>query len=223
MFYQRNQIYAVDCLSALSQFEDNSIDLLLTDIPYNEVNRKSNGLRNLDKADADILNFDLQAFVSQCCRTTKGTIYIFCGTNQVSGLREMLVEAGLSTRQCVWQKTNPSPMNGQHVWLSSIENCIFAKKKNAVFNEHCKGAVWTFASERSKIHPTQKPVKLFQYLIETSSKPGDLVVDPCIGSGTTAIAALRTGRDYIGFDMSSQYVEQAHQRIVLEIGSKVTT
>ena len=66
-------------------------------------------------------------------------------------------------------------------------------------------------------HPTQKPVALIEYLIRTYTDEGDTVLDNCIGSGTTAIAALRTGRHYIGFETDGEYYRIAEQRIREEI------
>lgn len=67
--------------------------------------------------------------------------------------------------------------------------------------------------EDIKLHPTQKPIKLFEYLIKTYSREGDLVLDNCIGSGTTAIACLETKRDFIGVELEQKYCEIANQRI----------
>jgi DNA modification methylase len=62
-------------------------------------------------------------------------------------------------------------------------------------------------------HPTQKPVALFEYLIKTYTNEGDLILDNCAGSGTTAIAALNTGRDYILMEKEAEYIEVIHKRI----------
>jgi site-specific DNA-methyltransferase (adenine-specific) len=69
------------------------------------------------------------------------------------------------------------------------------------------------ASEGSPIHPTQKPVALFEYLIRTYTDPGDLVLDTFIGSGTTAIACMRSGRNYIGFERDPEFFSAAVRRI----------
>lgn len=66
-------------------------------------------------------------------------------------------------------------------------------------------------------HSTQKPVKLIEYLIKTYTDEGDTVLDSCIGSGTTAVAAIRTGRHYIGFEIDPTYCEIAERRIREEI------
>lgn len=80
------------------------------------------------------------------------------------------------------------------------------------FTNYPKNVV-TIASERSTVHPTQKPVALFEYLILTYTNPGDIVLDNCIGSGTTAIACLNTNRNFIGFELSEEYVQIANQRL----------
>ena len=116
-------------------------------------------------------------------------------------------------RLCVWKKNNPTPSNGQHMWLSGSELCVFIKKRKTTFNQHCKSNVWEFNSGKSKIHPTQKPLELFEYLIKSSSNRGDLVLDNCIGSGTTAIACLNTNRNFIGIELDKEYFDIANKRI----------
>ena len=208
-----NRIYNMDCLEGLKLIPDKTIDLTCTDIPYGEVNRKSNGLRNLDKGSADILTFELSILLAEICRVTNGSIYIFCGTEQVSEIRHFLVKAGLSTRLIIWEKTNPSPMNGQYIWLSGVECCVYGKFKNATYNGHCENTVLRFPSGRNKLHPTQKPLKLIEKLITQSSNPGDTVLDPFMGSGTTAVACIKTNREYIGFELSEEYCKIAEKRI----------
>lgn len=66
-------------------------------------------------------------------------------------------------------------------------------------------------------HPTQKPVALIEYLIRTYTDEGDVVLDNCIGSGTTAVAAIRSGRHYIGFEIEQEYCEIAERRIREEL------
>jgi site-specific DNA-methyltransferase (adenine-specific) len=74
-------------------------------------------------------------------------------------------------------------------------------------------SVLHFDNERGVDHPTQKPVALFEYLIKTYTNEGDLVLDNCIGSGTTAVAAKRTGRHFIGIELSEEYCEIARKRV----------
>jgi DNA modification methylase len=208
-----NRLYNQDCIEGLKEIESNSAELVLTDIPYTVISRDSNGLRVLDKKSADVMNFDLEDFLSEVVRVSKGSIYVFCGTEQVSYIRNYLVKAGLSTRLIIWEKTNPSPMNGKYIWLSGVETCVYGKFAGATFNEHCKNSVLKFPAGRSKIHHTEKPLKLFKYLVEVSSNEGDLIIDPCMGSGTTAIACMETKRNFIGFELNEEYYNKCMNRI----------
>lgn len=165
-------IYNMDCLEGMKMIPDGSVDCVLTDIPYNEVNRIDNGLRNLDKESADVGMFDIRSLTETLIAKTNGSVYMFCGINQVSPIRETMSAKGLSTRLLIWEKTNPSPMNGDVIWLSGIECCVFGKKSGATFNEHCKNVVFRYPSGDNKIHPTQKPLDLFRRLLLASSNRG---------------------------------------------------
>ena len=204
-----------DCLELMKDIPNGSVNLVLTDIPYGVVNRESNGLRNLDKNKADIVTFDLKELTETLCDKTDGSIYMFCGTEQVSTIRATMIEKGLSTRLCIWEKTNPSPMNGQVIWLSGIECCVYGKKKNATFNEHCKNTVFRFPTVKGKLHPTQKPINLMKYLIEVSSNENDIVLDPFMGSGSTGVACLNTNRNFIGIELDKNYFEIAKNETYL--------
>ena len=74
-------------------------------------------------------------------------------------------------------------------------------------------SVIEIGSEFKPVHPTQKPVPLFEYLIKTYTNEGDTVLDNCMGSGTTAVAAINTNRKYIGFEMDTAYCDIANKRI----------
>lgn len=76
-------------------------------------------------------------------------------------------------------------------------------------------------NRQTGLHPTQKPVKLFEYLIRTFSNEGDVILDNCIGSGTTAVAAINTGRQFIGIERETEYCEIARQRIADALQTEV--
>ena len=212
-----NKIYNDDCISFMNTLSENVFDLTLTDIPYNGVNRKSNGLRNLDKSFADILTFDLNTFLNEVYRVTKGTIIIFCGYNQLSEIYDFFKEKSRenlgTVRRLVWEKTNPSPMNGQYIYLSGIENAIWFKKRGAVFNARCKNTVFRYPCGRSKLHPTEKNHGLLQELILDNSNENDIVFDPCCGSGAHCLVAKENNRNYIGVEINKQYFDIATSRI----------
>jgi len=208
-----NRIINGDALEELKKLPENFAEMTLTDIPYDGVNRESGGLRVLDKGAADIATFQLEDFLPLVQRVTKGSIYIFCGHNQFSTIfKHFELDKDWSVRGGCWVKTNPSPMNGEHLWLSGFELCVFARKSKATFNRNCENSVWRYPSGTSKSHPTEKPVDLFSYLIASSTKQGDMVLDPCLGSGTTGIAAVKLNRRWLGIEIDANYAEIARRR-----------
>lgn len=203
-----------DCLERMKEIPDGSVDMVCTDIPYGEVSQKSSGLRLLDRGNADTCSIDLTEMVANLVRICKGSFYIFCGTTQISELVTLFKSHGLTTRVGAWEKSNPSPMNGTRLWVSGLEFRVFARKPNSVFNEHCQKALWRAPSGRSKIHPTEKPVKLIERLILASSVEGDTVLDNTMGSGTTGVACKNTKRKFIGIEMDPTYYGIACGRIL---------
>jgi DNA modification methylase len=208
-----NKIIVLDAIALLKTLDDNSVDLFLTDIPYEKVNKKSNGLRILDKKKANKKTFNLKIFLEEAHRVTKGSGYIFCGKEQVSEIFDFFSLKKNTTRLMIWEKTNPSPMNCKYTWMSGIETFVYFKKPRATFNENYKNSVVKFPNGSSKIHPTEKPLKLFEYLIKVSSNENDLVLDPCVGSGTTAVAAKRLKRNYIVGDIDKKFINLTKKRL----------
>ena len=163
----------MDCFEGMRQMHDKSVDLVLTDIPYGECSgRDDKGIRKINKGEADVVAFNVAELVTELSRLTKGSIYMFCGTEQVSEIIHEMRKNGLTTRLCIWEKPNPSPLAGEFLWLSNIECCVFGRFQKATFNEFCKGSVWRCNCGSSKIHPTQKPLELFKRLILASSHGG---------------------------------------------------
>ena len=202
-----------DCIKVMKDMKNNEIDLTLTDIPYEFVSRADNGLRNLDKGIADEKTFDLDEFLDSVYRVTKGTIIIFCGKEQFSPIFEYFSNKKGTVRQGVWQKSNPMPSNGQYVYLSGIENFVWFKKAKATFNAHCKNPVLLHPNGSSKLHPTEKNHKLLEELILDNSNEGDLVFDPCFGSGSTLLVAKNLNREYKGIELHEKYFQIGEDRL----------
>ena len=201
----------------MKTMSDDCVHLTLTDIPYGVVNRDSNGLRNLNKEEADVMTFDLQDFLSEVYRVTSGTIIIFCSKEQISEIYKFFDEKQKkklgTVRHLVWEKTNPSPMNGQYIYLSGIENAVWFKKKGATFNAHCKNPVFRYACGRSKLHPTEKNHDLLKELILDNSNEGDIVFDPCAGSGSHLLVAKENNRQWLGVELNKEYFNIASERV----------
>jgi len=209
-----------DCLEILPELEAGSVDAVIVDIPYGEVNRPSAGLRTFDKGSADVETFSLEEVVSETVRLTCGSVYVWCGTEQVSGLRAGFVKAGLATRMCGWEKSNASPVNGQYLWLSSFECCVFARKPKAHFHAQCLSPIWRGPTERRQKHPTQKPLWLMEHLVSVSVPPMGIALDFCMGSGSTGVACVRLGRAFVGVEISPEYFDIACRRIENEVKNR---
>ena len=218
-YYDDGQItiYHGDCREILPTL--GPVDLVLTDPPYGVVHRESHAgqLRNLDKAKVDTVNFDIPDIAQSLTNICNGSFYVWCGTEQVSFWRMAFVEAGLSTRLCIWEKANPSPMNGEYIWLSGLETCVFAKASGATFNVFCESPIWRSQPGRETDHPTEKPRWLMKKLVLASSNMGDIVLDPFMGSGTTLRAAKDLGRRAIGIEIEEKYCEVAVKRLAQEV------
>lgn len=201
-------LYLGDCREILPSHP--KVDAVITDPPYGEVNRESAGLRSLDKQAADVVNGgELEAITG----IEAESFYVWCGVSQVSELRDRFSSRGYTVRLGGWEKTNPSPMNGDRMWLSGFEACVFARRKGAVFNEFCKTAIWHGPTQSETEHPTEKPLWLFMKLANASSKQGQTILDPFMGSGTTGAACVNLGRKFIGIEIEPKYFEIACRRI----------
>jgi len=213
----KGMLFNTDCISFMENNGEGLYDLTLTDIPYDNVNRASNGLRNLDKGNADTMTFDMNAFLENVYIVTKGSIIIFCEINQISQIYNFFSEKQKhkegTVRHLIWEKTNPSPMNGQYIYLSGIENAIWFRKKGSTFNAHCKNTVFKHPCGRSKLHPTEKNHKLLEELILDNSNEGDVVFDPCCGSGSHCLVAGQHNRRYVGVELNDEYFRIASDRL----------
>ena len=213
--------FNMDCMELMKEMSTHThtseITLTITDIPYDGVNRKSNGLRNLDKGNADVITFDLHKFLDYVYELTAGTIIIFCGQNQLSEIFnyfDAYAKQGKGTvRQLCYLKANASPMNGDYIYLSGVENAVWFKKRGATFNAHCKPNYFKYPCGRSKIHPTEKNHDLLKELILDNSNENDIVFDPCAGSGSHLLVAEENNRRFVGCELQKEWFDKAKERL----------
>jgi len=208
-----------DCLERMKEIP--KCRLLLTDIPYEEVNRNDNGLRNLNKENADNKTFEIDNFLNHIYGSADIFI-IFCGNEQYSKIYAFFSgkqkQKRGTVRQIIWCKNNPSPMNGEYIYLSGTENAVWFKKSGTgKMNTKCKKNFFIHSTGSSKYHPTEKNHKLLQELILDNTNENDLIVDTCMGSGSTGIVALKNNRKFIGIELDENYFEIAKNRILKDI------
>jgi site-specific DNA-methyltransferase (adenine-specific) len=210
---ERYHLFNDDCMKLLPDLAGKNIKVIATDIPYNELNKiHSNGLRQIDKGAADDSPVDIP-FLCELFSKIAESAYIFCGTEQSSSIRASLVKNRMSTRQMFWKKSNPSPMNAQSIYLSSVECCVYGKRPKATFNGFYEHPVFEGPIEKIEGFPTPKPVWLCKKIIDMSSNIGDIILDPFMGSGSFIVAALQLGRLSIGIELNKEYFEIAKKRI----------
>lgn len=105
------------------------------------------------------------------------------------------------------------PLNGKYVYLSGVELAVWYKKPKGTFNAHCKNTVFRYPIGSSKLHPTQKNLDLMKELILDNTNEGDIVFDPCAGSGTTLLAAKSLNREYRGIELYEDYCDVIIDRL----------
>jgi len=170
-------------------------------------------LRDWRKGNADILKFDLTEFLQLVEQLTSGSVVMFCGAEQLSTIKQFFIDKGWHTRVIVWEKTNPAPLRGEYNYLTGIELAVFAKWSGATFNAFCKNTVFRHPCGTNTIHPTMKPLELWYEFIKDLTNPGDVILDPCMGSFTTAVAAHKLGRQFIGFELDPDYFARGQERL----------
>ena len=212
-----------NCFDFLPKLEDNSVDLVLTDPPYDILG----GSWYKDRSHADDENFgewdnelNILKLLTEMYRVLRdgGTLICFYDLWKISFLKEYLEESKFKQIRFIeWLKTNPVPLNSKHNYLTSSREValIAVKKGKGTFNSSYDNGVYEcgICQEKDRFHPTQKPLKLIEQLILKHSRIGDIVLDCFFGSGTTAVACLRTHRNFIGCELSEEYYNKAKVRL----------
>lgn len=251
-----NIIHKGDCIKILnSKVDDNSVDLIFADPPYN---LSGNGLKwegnktggdwymvneKWDKmTPPEYLKFT-RKWLGACDKVLKntGSIYVACSYHNIAEVMIVLKQLDYKINNVItWYKTNAMPNMTRRVFTHSTEFVVWAVKgKKWKFNykelkdinpEKQKDGnlkqmrdVWSMplvqGNERLRdgknktLHPTQKPEEMLKRIIIASSDKGDVVLDPFVGSGTTAFVAKKYGRKWIGIDKELKYVNATLKRL----------
>ena len=167
------------------------------------------------QAYADITNgFDLSIFLELERICQPFNMFCFCSNKQISKIMQHHEEKGRIVNLLVWHKINAAPFaNG--VWRGDIEYIIHARDNGAVFqgNAEEKRKVSSYPIVQDSEHPTVKPLQLIQKFVQICTTEGQTVLDCYMGSGTTGIACVKTGRNFIGIEKEEKYFNLARQRI----------
>lgn len=218
-----------DCLEVMKKIPDEAIDLILTDIPFN-ISKSNNfktmkdrqGRNGIDFGEWDKQFNELDLSILPYKLKPNGSLVVFHAFEQFY-LLKCLFEQDLELKdRLIWEKSNPMPRNRDRRYINNIEMASWYVKKKSkwVFNrqsEKYDTCVLKYPSESGggykRFHPCQKNLEMISELIKRHSNPNDLVFDPFMGSGTTGVAALNTGRNFIGIELDENYFKIAKERI----------
>ena len=238
-----DKIYNMDCMDGLKQIADKSVSLVVTDPPYLHTkghggNHKThtpykNGhskfatsaLYDNSGFMMNGMNYFDEALIEKCLdelvRVCKiPNIYLFCNETQVPLYANYANNHNLMFSILVWEK--PLSIINKNKFSQNIEFIVRIYDLGTGLNRLPLNMLYNRVKKDSpvagvnKIHPTEKPVSIVEQFILLSSKEGDLILDPFIGSGTTAIASRKNKRHYIGFEISNEYFNIAQKRIISE-------
>jgi site-specific DNA-methyltransferase (adenine-specific) len=231
------RIFQGDCLDILAALPENTFDLVFADPPYflsnNGITCHAGRMVSVNKGEwdrsrgADANHEFNRAWLAACQRVLKPD-----GTIWVSGTSHVIHSVGFAMQQLEfkllndisWVKPNPPPNLSCRYFTHATETIIWAaKNKKSRHTFHYKQmkeiaggkqmkSVWTIPPPESwekkfGKHPTQKPVALLERILLASSSEGDLVLDPFLGSGTSAVAALRLSRKVVGVDFEQAWIQ----------------
>ena len=232
-----NKIYNGDCLELMRQIDDKSIDMILCDLPYGTTACKWDTVipfeplwahyKRIIKDNGAIVLTASQPFTSALVMSNI-KMFKYCwywDKKQGTGFLNSKKQPMKSIEEVVVFYKNQSAYNPQMRLGFKPYICKQGDTKTQNYGKQT-GAITVsdgsryplnmleFIRDKEKIHPTQKPVALFEYLIKTYTNEGELVLDNCAGSGTTGIACLNTNRNFILMEKDAGYFEIARNRIL---------
>ena len=219
-------IVAGDCLDVMADMPDGCVDLIATDPPYGisysscggprvSKERKGKIKEETKIIGDDFINLDWFSEIYRVLRW-QAALYCFCSFNSYPKFRNVLKQKGFELKTpLVWDKGNCGMGDLRGDYGNQVEIIIYATKgRHILYGGRDRNIIRIQRpADAYRLHPTQKPVELLSFLLTKSSQQGELIFDPFIGSGTTAVAALKLGRHFYGCDISPEYVELANERI----------
>ncbi|KJZ85783.1 MULTISPECIES: site-specific DNA-methyltransferase [Bacillota] len=231
-------LYNEDCIRSMKRLANGSIDLILTDPPYNLGNFMKGRDTNLKKmrdnffgdAGWDDLSFEdweksMDNFFEESVRVLKkgGAMIVFMAIIKVESIIKIAERHGLYYKTTgIWHKLNPMPRNMNLHFVNSTEAWIYFtyKKRTGTFNNDGKvlhdfieTGVAANGERKFGKHPTQKPVQLMEFFVKVLTNEGETVLDPFMGSGSVGVAAKKNNRNFIGVEINENYFQIATRRI----------
>ena len=221
-----------DCFELMKNIPGSSVDLILTDPPYNIANYSTGNMKfkwrreiNNDLAEWDKKILVPSMLLPEFRRIIKpdGNIFIFCSYNLIGEYHKVFDSEFDTFQFMVWHKTNPTPNFRKSSFLNSCELIICCWNKGHVWNFKRQNDMHNFIESpicmgRERIknpkHPTQKPLKILEHIISIASPEGGTVCDMFSGVGSTGAAAVKLKRNFIGIELDEGYFNAGRERIM---------
>lgn len=223
-----NRVVCGDAMELIPQIPDGSIDLVVTDPEYDLDVHKGSG------RSTGVFQFKNTNIYERIGKTQRGVDvpkllaalvpkmdkfqgYFWCSRKQIPLYINWATDQQFYFDLLVWCKSNPPPLNNNSL-LPDLEYCVQIREPGAprytgearsVYSKHYLSSRVDYKGN----HPTPKPVELMSRHLLVSSKPGDVILDPFLGSGTTAVACMKLNRRFIGFEIVPKHCEEAEQRL----------
>lgn len=220
-------LFNKDCIEKIKDLEDKSIKFVLTDPPYivatkgGGIVKKREYLNEIKEADID-KGFDIKDFLTSLTRLFESKEHynamFFCSKSQILDYLQWATDNKLQYGVGVWHKTNPPPLcKGKY--LNDVEYFIYIKGNLSRINGEYKDKSLVYTSginrkdKKLYSHPTIKPIEILEKFLTVHTNENDVVLDPFLGSGSTAIACLNLNRKCIGIELDKTYFDTAKKRI----------
>lgn len=225
------RLFNGDCLEVMDKLiaEGIKVDAVITDPPYNIA--KDNNFHTMGRSGIDFgewdKGFDLFSYINKVYKILdkNGSFVVFNDWKNLGDISRYAESLGFVTKDMIrLEKTNPMPRNRDRRYITDFECAIWFTMPKAkwVFNRQSdtyERPKYVGSIEKG-LHPTQKNLGLMEWLLKIHSNENDLILDPFMGSGTTAIASINTNRKFIGIELDENYFKIAHERIHKALSEK---
>lgn len=228
-----SELFNGDSLSLVKELTAKGVkvDAVVTDPPYNISKENNFSTMNKPRKGVDFgkwdKNFNVCEWIDSYSKLVRkdGCMVIFCSYLFLSYVCDRLAENGFVVKDIlIWKKSNPMPRNIERRYVQDMEFAVWAvnkkakwtfnKPKNAPYLRSVFETPVVSGAERT-VHPTQKSLRLMMDIIKIHTNPGDLIIDPFMGSGTTGVACKKLKRRFIGIELNKDFFEIAKNRISL--------
>ena len=210
---KRNQIYNESCFDTFSRMKDNSVDIVFTSPPYNR--KRNDKYEFYDDQIVDYYDF-LKEAVEQSIRVSRGNVYLNIMKNYYNKSDVFKLIGEFSDKIFdifIWEKSNPLPASGKSITNAYEFVIVFggSLKSNTTYT---KNHITTSVAKMRKNHKAMMNPKVAEFFLEKFTKEGDVIYDPFMGCGTTAIVSKKLGRDYIGSEIVKEYCEICEKELI---------